>query len=30
MGGGKAPEGMLVLDKKEVTNLLRVVRSHGL
>lgn len=30
MGGGKAPEGMLVLDKKEVTNLLRLVRSHGI
>ncbi|CAJ1940370.1 unnamed protein product [Cylindrotheca closterium] len=30
MGGGKAPEGMLVLDKKEVQNLLRLVRSHGM
>jgi hypothetical protein len=30
MGGGRAPEGMLVLDKKEVSNLLRLVRSHGI
>eukprot|EP00980_Cylindrotheca_fusiformis_P031281 scaffold26118_cov171-Cylindrotheca_fusiformis.AAC.2 len=30
MGGGRAPEGMLVLDKKEVPNLLRLVRSHGI
>ena len=30
MSGGKAPEGMLLLDQKEVANLLRVVRSHGI
>lgn len=30
MGGGKASADMLVLDKKEVSNLLRLVRSHGI
>lgn len=30
MGGGKGSADMLVLDKKEVSNLLRLVRSHGI
>jgi len=30
MGGSRAPPDMLVLDKKEVNNLLRLVRSHGI
>jgi hypothetical protein len=29
MGGGRSTTDMLVLDKKEVSNLLRLVRSHG-
>ena len=29
LGGGKTVDDFLVLDKKEVTNLLRLVRSHG-
>jgi len=29
LGGGKSVDDFLVLDKKEVTNLLRLVRSHG-
>jgi hypothetical protein len=29
LGSGKAVDDFLVLDKKEVTNLLRLVRSHG-